>query len=152
MKTKRKPLLLSAALGLAAVAAILVYWLAAPPDDTGVVKEEGLRTVIVAVDGKPAILPAVAARQCGDSPACRNGENGINVVVLKRGRIPNHPVRAFVESDTDCAPDAYGISHCTNRLRLPNGEKLEVRHDHNMQIHPCLSPGETVQLQGDSTA
>lgn len=152
MKTKRKTRLLGAVLGLAAVALMAGYWLDAARDDTGLSKVAGLRTVIVAVDGTPAVLPAVAVRQCGDSPACRNGENDIDVVILKQGRIPDHPVRAVVETDTDCAPDAYGISHCTNRLRLPDGGMLEVRHDHNMRNYPCLSPGETVQLQSDAAA
>lgn len=149
MKMKRKTVLLSAAVG-AAAAVVFGYWLSASPDDTGVKTVAGLRTVIVVVDGKPATLPAVKARQCGESPQCRNGEDGIEVVALKSGQIPKQPTRAVVETDTDCAPDAYGISHCTNRLRLSDGRVLEVRHDHNMHVYPCLRPGETVELQGDA--
>lgn len=149
MRIKRTKILVSAALGMTAML-MFGYWLNASPADAGIKSEVALRTVIVVVDGSLSTRPVVKDRQCGPSPQCRNGENGIDVVMLKSGEIPKQPVRAFVETDTDCTPDAYGISHCTNRLRLPDGRALEVRHDHNMHNYSCLSPGETVELQSDA--
>lgn len=53
---------------------------------------------------------------------------------------------AVVLTDENCAPDALGVSHCLNRLRLPSGAELVVRHPHDMMDIPCLEPGESVRL------
>jgi hypothetical protein len=57
-----------------------------------------------------------------------------------------HRMRAIVLSDTRCNPDAAGISHCLNMMRLSNGRVVTVVHDHRMATMPCLSPGEHVTL------
>ena len=57
-----------------------------------------------------------------------------------------HRTRARVLSDTRCTPDAHGVSHCLNRLRLADGRTVTVVHDHRMATMPCLSPGEHVSL------
>ena len=111
-----------------------------------------LRHVIVIAKGAVPRSGAVADRLCGDSSGCINGKNAVDVVVLQRGAIPGRPIRAIVETDLNCAPDYYGISHCTNDLLLADGTRLQVRHDHNMQIYPCLKPGEIVMVEGELSA
>ncbi|MGZ4137590.1 MAG: hypothetical protein ACXVPX_08475 [Actinomycetota bacterium] len=60
---------------------------------------------------------------------------------------PAGPMMATVLSDANCAPDADGVSHCLNRLRLDSGSELTVRHNHRMIEVPCLSPGERVLVE-----
>ena len=62
------------------------------------------------------------------------------------GTMPTAAMEATVLTDEQCEPDAQGISHCLNRMRLPNGHEIEVRHPHNMDSVPCLAPGENVRL------
>ena len=57
-----------------------------------------------------------------------------------------HRMRAVVLTDRRCNPDAHGVSHCLNRMRLANGTVVTVVHDHRMMDMPCLSPGEHVTL------
>ena len=66
--------------------------------------------------------------------------------MLIEGHLPDAPMMAEVMTDTDCAPDAQMISHCRNELQLSNGEKILVRHPHDMRDVPCLAPGEHVRL------
>ena len=66
--------------------------------------------------------------------------------MLIEGRLPDSPMMAEVLTDTDCAPDAEMISHCRNEVRLSNGEKIVIRHPHDMRDVPCLAPGERVRL------
>lgn len=66
--------------------------------------------------------------------------------MLVGGTMPGVPTQATVLTDEDCAPDAVGISHCLNRLRLPDGTEIEVRHPHDMRVVACLAPGERVRL------
>jgi hypothetical protein len=51
---------------------------------------------------------------------------------------------ATVMSDTNCAADAQGVSHCHNQLRMNDGTMLTVQHNHRMSDTPCLSPGEHI--------
>jgi hypothetical protein len=55
---------------------------------------------------------------------------------------------ATVVSDINCAPDAQGVSHCENQLRMTDGTMLTVRHNHRMMDTPCLSPGEHILVTG----
>ncbi len=57
-----------------------------------------------------------------------------------------HRMRALVLTDSRCAADARGVSHCLNRLKLADGSRVLVQHDHRMMDMPCLSPGEHVTL------
>jgi hypothetical protein len=65
---------------------------------------------------------------------------------LVRGAMPRGRTSAVVLSDTDCAPDAHGISHCLDRLRLVSGRVISVRHVHDMKAVRCLTPGEHVRV------
>ena len=66
--------------------------------------------------------------------------------LLLDGKLPRAGVKATVLTDEDCAPDAQGVSHCRNKLRLPSGKTIEVRHPHRMHDVPCMTPGETVRV------
>lgn len=66
--------------------------------------------------------------------------------LLLDGRLPPGVVKATVLTDENCAPDANGVSHCRNELRLPGGETIVVRHPHRMDQVPCMVPGETVRV------
>jgi hypothetical protein len=57
--------------------------------------------------------------------------------------VVRHRMRAVVLTDTRCNPDAMGVSHCLNRIRLASGKTILVVHNHRMMDMPCLSPGET---------
>ena len=113
---------------------------------------KGPRTVIVLGSTDKPMSDAVRIRQCRAGLQCQNGLGGIAVVVLKSGKGLTHPMKAVVETDTNCDPDANGISHCSNRLRLSDGQSIEVRHDHNMRTSPCLVPGETVDVRPQRTS
>lgn len=67
---------------------------------------------------------------------------------IKRGALPANPVIATVLTDENCEPDAEGVSHCTNRIEMPNGTRLVVTHPHRMSEVPCLAPGEKVKVIG----
>ncbi len=128
------------------------YWFGGSVQNTATASASGLRTVIV-IDGRKAIgSEAVRSRQCHLWLVCQNGKDHIDVVVLKKGHIPSRPTKAVVQTDNDCAADFYGNSHCTNRLQLSDGQVIEVQHDHNMQIYPCLTPGETVEVEAEPHA
>lgn len=94
----------------------------------------------------PAAMRTLVVRS-GKEPA--PSEPGMTMrAKVERGRLPTSPVVARVTSDEDCAPDAHGVSHCLNRLRLPNGRRLAVRHPHRMTEVPCMTPGERVRILG----
>jgi hypothetical protein len=63
------------------------------------------------------------------------------------GTMPARPMMATVLSDANCEPDAQGVSHCLNSLRLDDGDEVTVRHNHKMTEVPCLSPGERVFVE-----
>jgi hypothetical protein len=65
---------------------------------------------------------------------------------LEKGKLPDGRVAGTVLTDEDCAPDAEGISHCRNVVRLANGSKVVLRHPHAMMEVQCLEPGEKVLL------
>jgi hypothetical protein len=64
-----------------------------------------------------------------------------------KGKLPATPTTAKVLTDTNCAADRNGISHCSNILRLASGRAITVRHDHSMMNDPCVSPGERVLIR-----
>ena len=66
--------------------------------------------------------------------------------MLEAGAMPHGPMMAEVLSDTDCAPDEQMVSRCRNEMQLANGDKIVVRHPHDMRDVPCLAPGERVRL------
>jgi hypothetical protein len=69
----------------------------------------------------------------------------VTYVHLLKGSVPRR-MRATVLTDSRCNPDANGVSHCLNRMRLGNGVVVTFVHDHRMMDMPCLSPGEHVTL------
>ena len=69
----------------------------------------------------------------------------VTYVHMLKGTI-GHRVRGLVLTDDRCNPDAHGVSHCLNRVRLASGAVVTVVHDHRMMDMPCLSPGEHVTL------
>jgi hypothetical protein len=75
-----------------------------------------------------------------------NGTGGRELVYLTKGRMPARATTATVVTDTDCAADRNGISHCANILRLASGRRITVRHDHSMMNDPCLNPREKVRI------
>ena len=94
------------------------------------------------------VLPTSAVAAGGtlrvDRPAKGAGAK-VTTIVLLRGTV-THRMRAVVLTDTRCTPDAHGVSHCLNRMRLADGTVVTARHDHMMMNMPCLSPGEHVVL------
>ena len=105
-----------------------------------------LRSVVVLGPAEELKSDIVRRRLCS-SKFCENGKDGVALVVLTSGKMPEQTVKAIVETDRDCAPDKNGISHCNNRLRLADGRLLDVRYDHSMKVSPCLTPGETIVLK-----
>lgn len=70
----------------------------------------------------------------------------VTTVRIVKGTLRAQHMRAVVLTDTRCNPDAEGVSHCLNRMRLADGSVITVQHDHMMMNMPCLSPGEHVVL------
>jgi hypothetical protein len=134
-------------LSLVSIGSILPELLNAQADTAKSKVAKGIKTVIVLAPADVLTSDTVRLRQCRPGLQCKNGFGGIHIVVLKSGESPTRPIKAIVETDSDCAPDANGISHCSNRLRLSDGRFIEVRHDHDMRAFPCLISGETVELK-----
>ena len=83
-----------------------------------------------------------------------NGQDGKIVLRLFNGEMPaaGAVVAGTVENDTNCAPDAQGLSHCHNVIALADGGAIEAIHVHAMGRHPCLFPGQRLsisRLDGD---
>ena len=74
-----------------------------------------------------------------------SNEAGYLMANLQTGQIPAGATTATVRSDSNCAPDADGVSHCLNDLQI-GSLIVTVQHHHQMSSVPCLSPGETVTL------
>jgi hypothetical protein len=106
-----------------------------------------MRTLLVTVAVLAIALPAQAAG--GKALRVDRPEKGagaqVTTVHIVRGVVA-HRMRAVVLTDTRCNPDAGGVSHCLNRMRLADGTLITVQHDHRMMDMPCLSPGEHVTL------
>jgi hypothetical protein len=80
-----------------------------------------------------------------DSLPGTSNEDGYLMTNLRAGQIPAGATSATVLTDTNCTPDADGISHCLNDLQVGDAV-VTVQHHHAMAEIPCLSPGETVTL------
>ena len=79
-----------------------------------------------------------------DRPSKGQGAR-VTTVQLISG-VVSQRMKARVLTDTRCNPDAIGVSHCLNRMRLASGAVITVVHNHRMMDMPCLSPGERVTL------
>ena len=83
-----------------------------------------------------------------------NGQDGQIVLQRFTGDMPTAGavVAGTVKNDTNCAPDAQGLSHCHNVIALADGGAVEAIHVHAMGRHPCLFPGQRLsisRLDGD---
>lgn len=105
----------------------------------------GSQSPSLAVDPHGTALPAERNVTLSRSMPTPSGFDGLHAKLVS-GRMPASPVTATVLTDEQCQPDAQGISHCLNRMRLADGTELEVRHPHDMTKVPCLAPGEQVRL------
>ena len=107
-----------------------------------------MRWLLVIVAALAVALPALGAP--AKTVRVDRPEKGVGAQVtyvhLLKGSVPRR-MRATVLTDTRCNPDARGVSHCLNRMRLANGAVVTVVHDHRMMDMPCLSPGEHVLLR-----
>lgn len=77
-----------------------------------------------------------------------NGQGGEYLLQIAEGKAPPVGVRVsgVVTSDTDCEPDAQGLSHCHNGIDLADGSTIAVIDTHMMSRYRCLRPGETVSV------
>jgi len=77
-----------------------------------------------------------------------NGRDGRYLLQVIGGSLPRNgkSVVGTVISDTDCDPDAEGLSHCHNEILLPGGKKLTVIDSHNMHRNRCLGGGDRIEL------
>jgi len=97
---------------------------------------------------RPADLRVVLVSARG--PVSPSPPGGVLHAWRVDGSLPAAAVEATVLSDEDCAPDAAGVSRCLNRILMPSGQTLTVRHPHDMSTVPCLAPGEKVRVVGGS--
>jgi hypothetical protein len=132
---------------LGAAGVVVGLALALPPTTSS--GRAPLRTLYVAESARSIPhSPFVRTRDCVGRPrSCVNGVRGLELVYLIKGRMPARPTTGTVLTDTDCAADRNGISHCSNVVRLASGRRITVRHDHSMMNDPCLRPGERVYVK-----
>lgn len=52
-----------------------------------------------------------------------------------------------VLTDTNCTPDAQGLSHCHNNIEFSDGSRITIMDTHQMSRHRCLRPGERVRVK-----
>jgi hypothetical protein len=128
--TKRWPFLTVALLAVTLVGAALVV---------------GRASRSPSVDPHGTALPAERSVALSTAMPAPSGFDGLHAKLVS-GAMPAAAATATVLTDEECQPDAQGISHCLNRLRLADGTELEVRHPHDMAKVACLAPGEHVRL------
>ena len=112
---------------------------------TALVVGRASRSPSVGVDPHGTALPAERSVALSEGMPSPSGFDGLHAKLVA-GAMPAAAVTATVLTDEQCQPDARGISHCLNRLRLPDGTELAVRHPHDMTKVACLAPGERVRL------
>lgn len=125
-----------AALALAGAAGGAMFWVAPA------------RAAQFSASAEPSIPPGALIRAWTD-----NGEGGSYLLQLIGGNAPPRgaTLGGAVTSDTNCTPDAQGLSHCHNGIDLDNGMRLLVVDNHAMMRHPCLKPGQRVAVSGFSS-
>jgi hypothetical protein len=104
-----------------------------------------LRSGSPPTDPHGTALPSERRVQLSYAMPAPSGFDGLHAKLVS-GTMPRVATQATVLTDEQCQPDAQGVSHCLNRLRLPDNSEIEVRHPHDMSKVPCLAPGERVQL------
>ncbi|HUW37826.1 MAG TPA: hypothetical protein VMV91_10885 [Rhodocyclaceae bacterium] len=95
--------------------------------------------------GEPAIPAGVQLSSWYD-----NGHDGRYVLQVADGHAPSagERVAGIVRSDSNCTPDAQGLSHCHNAIELANGEQITVIDTHQISRNPCLKAGGKITLTG----
>jgi hypothetical protein len=90
----------------------------------------------------PALRTMVVVSGDMAKPELRAGDI---LVDLETGAVPIGIHRATVLTDTDCAADAEGVSHCLNEMAVGRAT-FAIRHHHKMMEEPCFSPTEQVNV------
>ena len=111
----------------------------------GLLGERLLSSQSSRTDTHGTALPNARRVQLSYTMPAPSSFDGLHAQVVN-GTMPTAVTSATVLSDEQCQPDAMGISHCLNRMRLPDGSEMAVRHPHDMSDVPCLARGEEVQL------
>lgn len=99
----------------------------------------------LATDPHGTELPAQRQVTLSFTMPSPSDSDGLHAKLIS-GTMPTTAVQATVATDEQCQPNASGISHCLNRLRLANGRDIQVRHPHNMHSVACLAPREAIRL------
>lgn len=82
-----------------------------------------------------------------NEPELGTNDGSLTVGYERGTKPPSSETDAVVVTDENCTPDAEGVSHCRNEIRMANGKTVRVQHDHRMHEVPCLVPGEKVRLR-----
>lgn len=93
---------------------------------------------------KPAHMRTLIVYRGAMPPASAPG-TVMNAMLLS-GRMPSDAIVGTVMSDTQCTPDATGMSPCRNEVRMPGGHMMVVRHPHRMMDVACMTQGERVKV------
>ncbi len=76
-----------------------------------------------------------------------NGAGGRYMLQVIEGAVPaGARLSGVVASDTNCDPDAQGLSHCHDGIDLSDGRTITVVNTHNMARNECLAPGQRVAI------
>lgn len=75
-----------------------------------------------------------------------NGLNQPRLVKVVQGHFVGS-MTGIVKTDTDCAADSTGLSHCYNVIALTNHKQITVIYTHNMNRVKCLNPNQSVTLK-----
>ncbi len=121
-------------LGLVALTAALLIWPSAPAQASG------------ANAAPTSPEPAVPSFARPLESWQQNGMNGAYFAPLLDGATPERTTLGIVRTDTDCAADTQGLSHCHEGIDLLDGDSITIQNNHNMAAHRCLSPGEEVTV------
>ena len=94
-------------------------------------------------NAEPAVPAGVNLKSWFD-----NGAAGVRLLKVMQGNAPaaGQQVPGTVLTDTNCEPDALGLSHCHNIIDFGGGRRIEVVNNHIMSTHPCLSPGQRLTV------
>lgn len=79
-----------------------------------------------------------------------NGADGKFVLRILDGKLARSE-EGVVRADFNCAPDAAGLSHCTDVIDLVHGGVLTVENTHAMSRVPCLGPGDRLVVTPSGT-
>lgn len=106
------------------------------------------------------LLPVVAcsgnARESGIPSSAgiqswyENGTAGHYVAPVIAGSVQSLTAGSRVGTvltDTNCTPDAQGLSHCHNAIEFSDGSRITIQDNHQMSRHRCLRPGERVRVK-----